>query len=135
MDDLYPSLEELNRLCQSISGGMVCYSGDSVGAVAVYSCNDSHLLQGDSTRECLPTGYWSGTTPQCIPDTESNTTLYNNQYCCKDLIFTIILHVLFQVVAAVKLPVKLQLLLLEWCAVSYSSLLEFYWEQCVSTSF
>ena len=33
--DLSPSLVEVNRVCGSVSGGGVCYSGDSVGSVAV----------------------------------------------------------------------------------------------------
>ena len=40
-------------MCGSVSGGRVCYSGDSVGSVAVYFCDDGYTLQGDSTRECL----------------------------------------------------------------------------------
>ena len=43
----------------------MCYSGDSVGSVAVYFCDDGYTLDGDSTRECLSSGLWNGTTPQC----------------------------------------------------------------------
>ena len=53
-------------MCGSVSGGGVCYSGDSVGSVAVYFCDDGYTLQGDSTRECLSTGLWNGSTPLCI---------------------------------------------------------------------
>ena len=53
-------------MCGSVSGGGVCYSGDSVGSVAVYFCDDGYTLDGDSTRECLPSGLWNGTTPQCV---------------------------------------------------------------------
>ena len=53
-------------MCGSVSGGRVCYSGDSVGSVAVYFCDDGYTLQGDSTRECLSTGLWNGSTPLCI---------------------------------------------------------------------
>ena len=52
-------------MCGSVSGGRVCYSGDSVGSVAVYFCDDGYTLQGDSTRECLSTGLWNGSTPLC----------------------------------------------------------------------
>ena len=44
----------------------MCYSGDSVGSVAIYFCDDGYTLQGDSTRECLSTGLWNGSTPLCI---------------------------------------------------------------------
>ena len=72
--DLSPSLVEENRVCGSVSGGGVCYSGDSVGSVAVYFCDDGYSLEGDTTRECLSSGLWNGTTPQCV-ETES-TILY-----------------------------------------------------------
>ena len=54
--DLSPSLDEsdVNRLCRSVSGGVVCYSGDHVGSVAVYFCK----LEGDTTRQCLSSGHW-----------------------------------------------------------------------------
>ena len=65
--DLSPSLVEVNRVCGSVSGGGVCYSGDSVGSVAVFFCDDGYTLEGgDSTRECLSSGLWNGTTPQCV---------------------------------------------------------------------
>ena len=67
MRDLSPSLVEVNRVCGSVSGGEVCYSGDSVGSVAVFFCDDGYTLEGgDSTRECLSSGLWNGTTPQCV---------------------------------------------------------------------
>ena len=64
--DLSPSLVELNRVCGSVNGGGVCYSGDSVGSVAVYFCDDGYTLDGNSTRECLSSGLWNGTTPHCV---------------------------------------------------------------------
>ena len=53
-------------MCGSVSGGGVCYSGDSVGSVAVYFCDDGYTLEGDTTRECLSSGLWNGSTPQCV---------------------------------------------------------------------
>ena len=64
--DLSSSLVEHNRVCGVVSGGGVCYSGDSVGSVAVYFCTDGYSLEGDTTRECLSTGLWNGSTPQCV---------------------------------------------------------------------
>ena len=66
VSELSSSLVEVNRVCGSVGGGGVCYSGDSVGSVAVYFCDDGYTLQGGSTRECLSTGLWNGTTPHCI---------------------------------------------------------------------
>ena len=53
-------------MCGSVSGGGVCYSGDRVGSVAVYFCDDGYTLEGDTTRECLSSGLWNGSTPQCV---------------------------------------------------------------------
>ena len=64
--DLSPSLVEENRVCGSVSGGGVCYSGDSVGSVAVYFCDDGYTLEGDTTRECLSSCLWNGSTPQSV---------------------------------------------------------------------
>ena len=47
------SLVKENSVCGSVSGGGVCYSGDSVGSVAVYFCDDGYTIEGDTTRECL----------------------------------------------------------------------------------
>ena len=61
-------------MCGSVSGGGVCYSGDSVGSVAVYFCDDGYTLEGDTTRECLSSGLWNGSTPQCILYTNGSPT-------------------------------------------------------------
>ena len=42
--DLSPSLVEENRVCGSVSGGGVCYSGDSIRSVVVYCCDDCVVL-------------------------------------------------------------------------------------------
>ena len=55
-----------------VSGGGVCYSGDSVGSVAVYFCTDGYSLDGDTTRECLSSGLWNGSTPQCVENIQGN---------------------------------------------------------------
>ena len=69
-------------MCGSVSGGGVCYSGDSVGSVAVYFCDDGYTLDEDSTRECVSSGLWNGTTPQCV-DTNRGREYYfvSNNYC------------------------------------------------------
>ena len=92
MIDLSPSLVEVNRVCGSVSGGGVCYSGDSVGSVAVYFCDDGYTLDGDSTRECLSSGLWNGTTPQCV-ERDRDGILFE----CKNKI----LHILLQYCASV----------------------------------
>ncbi|CAI8009410.1 Sushi, von Willebrand factor type A, EGF and pentraxin domain-containing protein 1, partial [Geodia barretti] len=91
--DLSPSLVEENRVCGSVSGGGVCYSGDSVGSVAVYFCDDGYSLEGDTTRECLSSGLWNGTTPQCVeteePDDISKTTAIVIGVVCSAAFLTI----------------------------------------------
>ena len=83
MRDLSPSLVEVNRVCGSVSGGEVCYSGDSVGSVAVFFCDDGYTLEGgDSTRECLSSGLWNGPTPQCVQEVRRYTTQV--YMCMKD---------------------------------------------------
>ena len=50
-------------------GGVVCYSGVTLGSVAVYMCNSTHRLEGTKFRECLSSkssGNWSGSVPQCV---------------------------------------------------------------------
>ena len=67
-------------MCGSVSGGEVCYSGDSVGSVAVFFCDDGYTLEGgDSTRECLSSGCWNGTTPQCVQKDRDGTYSYTTQ--------------------------------------------------------
>ena len=50
-------------------GGGVCYSGVTIGSVAVYTCNSTHRLEGSRFRECKSdksSGNWSGSVPQCV---------------------------------------------------------------------
>ena len=74
--DLSPSLDDVNRLCRSFSGGVVCYSGDRVGSEAVYFCDDGYRLEGDTTRQCLLSGHWNGTTALCAPETSNINNVY-----------------------------------------------------------
>ena len=108
-------------MCGSVSGGGVCYSGDSVGSVAVYFCNDGYKLEGDSTRECLSSGLWNGTTPHCVQETEADGIAIE----CAHLH---IIHYTLNAFQCAMLAVTVQQSLLVWCAVSCFSVLEFYWE-------
>ena len=55
-----------------IPGGVVCYSGVTIGSIAVYSCNSTHHLEESRFRECKSSentqnsGNWSGSVPQCV---------------------------------------------------------------------
>ena len=83
VEDLSDSLIGTKGVCGSVSGGGVCYSGDSVGSVAVFFCDDGYTLEGgDSTRECLSSGLWNGTTPQCVQKVRIYTTQV--YMCVKD---------------------------------------------------
>ena len=50
----------------SISGGVVCYNGTTIGSVAIYICNDGFVLMGVEARVCQNDGSWNGSIPQCI---------------------------------------------------------------------
>ena len=45
--------------------GRVSTTGQRPGSTATYQCKDGFLLVGESTRECLTSGRWSGKTPTC----------------------------------------------------------------------
>ena len=50
-------------------GGVVCYSGVTLGSIAIYMCNSTHHLEGSRFRECRSSensGNWSGSVPQCV---------------------------------------------------------------------
>ena len=51
----------------SISDGVVCYNGTTMGSMAVYICNDGFLLVGNEARVCQSDGNWNGRAPQCFP--------------------------------------------------------------------
>ena len=46
-------------------GGMPYLQSTAVGMVVTYSCDDGLKLTGDTSRECLKSGVWSGSTPVC----------------------------------------------------------------------
>jgi len=48
------------------TGGVVCYSGVTIGSVAAYVCNTTHHLEGSRFRRCHSNGNWSGSAPQCV---------------------------------------------------------------------
>ena len=56
----------------SVDGGQVSYTKAATdrkdtefGAVAIYMCSSDFVLKGNSTRECLVNGPWSGSKPTC----------------------------------------------------------------------
>ena len=65
----------------------MCYSGDCVGSVAVYFCDDGYRLEGDSTRQCLSSGLWNGTTPLCTPESGNNKIEYYSLLYLNNIIF------------------------------------------------
>ncbi|KAF5910366.1 hypothetical protein HPG69_014598, partial [Diceros bicornis minor] len=38
-----------------------------VGSTVLFRCQKGYLLQGSTTRTCLPNLTWSGTPPDCVP--------------------------------------------------------------------
>ena len=56
-------------ICDTLSNpgnGIVKLDGSSVNARAIYSCKADYILEGYSSRECLPTGKWNNTEPKCV---------------------------------------------------------------------
>ena len=51
----------------SISGGVICLNGTTVGSKAVYICNNGYNLMGNEARVCQRDGSWNGSKPQCMP--------------------------------------------------------------------
>ena len=45
--------------------GSVQQTGNTYGARAVYQCNKGFQLDGNTDRNCLLSGQWSGSTPTC----------------------------------------------------------------------
>ncbi|XP_072836267.2 CUB and sushi domain-containing protein 2 isoform X4 [Pogona vitticeps] len=41
--------------------------GYQVGSIVFFKCHKGYLLQGSTTRTCLPNLTWSGVQPECIP--------------------------------------------------------------------
>ena len=66
-------------LSLGIENGVVCYTGNNTGAIAVYSCLSCHFT-GSSyemfIRMCTENGNWTGTTPQCPDCCESKLIIY-----------------------------------------------------------
>ena len=48
----------------SITDGVVCYSGTTVGSTAVYICSDDNVTVG-VIRTCQDNGTWSGGISSC----------------------------------------------------------------------
>ncbi len=62
------SLIIIGNTCRRLSNpiyGQVAVPSNSVGAFATYSCDPGHILVGQTTRECLQQGVWSGNQPIC----------------------------------------------------------------------
>ena len=45
--------------------GTVLISSSTEGGVATYFCDDGYELEGNTSRECLPDGQWSGNEAVC----------------------------------------------------------------------
>ena len=50
---------------QNPANGQVSVSGTTVGSTATYTCNSGFVIEGESTRQCLGSGQWSGQAPTC----------------------------------------------------------------------
>ncbi|XP_071853893.1 sushi, von Willebrand factor type A, EGF and pentraxin domain-containing protein 1-like isoform X2 [Apostichopus japonicus] len=50
-----------------INGNIVCSNMNNYNSICSLSCNAGFDLTGSSSRQCLPSGLWSGTQPTCGP--------------------------------------------------------------------
>lgn len=67
-------------------GGSIDIDNQNIGGIAVYSCNDGYVMEGENTRICQSEGIWSGNSPQCNKNTCSPPpNLQNGRVSYKDL--------------------------------------------------
>ena len=43
-----------------------CHGTSSIGTVISYHCFGGYIMQGNSSRACLPGGNWTGMDPICL---------------------------------------------------------------------
>ena len=48
-----------------LENGIIVRGGSEIGNVAQFQCDDMFKMSGNSTRQCLPNGHWSGSKPEC----------------------------------------------------------------------
>ena len=60
-------LSQLSTVVVSVilTMGTVLISSSTEGGVATYFCDDGYELEGNTSRECLPDGQWSGNETFC----------------------------------------------------------------------
>lgn len=63
---LFTSTVRVCPLLTAPENGGVAVTGDSIGSVAVYVCDEGFSLIGDSPRICGANGEWSGSEPVCV---------------------------------------------------------------------
>ena len=49
----------------SPANGQVTLNGTAFGSIAIYSCDDGYVLNGNEMRICQSSGEWSGDEPTC----------------------------------------------------------------------
>ena len=74
----YPSKGVNCDRLQDPFNGQVTVTGTSPGSEAFYTCDSGFGLIGDSTRDCLPNGEWTGHEP-----TYESMYTYIVNYVCK----------------------------------------------------
>ena len=74
------------------SNGIVSYSDTTlINSVATFTCSESYIVTGDSTRTCLLTGMWSGIQPSCERELRSSMYLYLLRTCdCIHSVFILV---------------------------------------------
>ena len=52
---------------RSILNGKISVDGFKFNRHAIYTCNEGYSLVGDTVRNCMENGTWSGKIPECLP--------------------------------------------------------------------
>ena len=56
---------DCGNLSDPTNGTVDLSNGTEPGAIAVYSCQGSYVLDGESNRRCMENGEWAGVEPSC----------------------------------------------------------------------
>lgn len=50
----------------AVASSVLCLLLKQVGSIIFFKCQKGYLLQGSTTRTCLPNLTWSGVQPDCV---------------------------------------------------------------------
>ena len=56
---------DCDSLNNPFNGQVNMSSGNTVGSIAIYTCNNGYNLKGSSSRTCGSGGTWTNVVPEC----------------------------------------------------------------------